>query len=132
MYFFGQVSVGNLIFMRDPNLLAGDHGTGAPPPPNPDPALHTGFPIFYHAEVEDLEIDDHFEYGGGAGLRFLSESGLSGLDVLGFYYQTTLSGKARLYGTYYQGDLRSVRQGRVGEPSPYRVRSRSELPSRPR
>jgi hypothetical protein len=109
VYFFGQVSVGNPIFMRDPNLLAGDHGTGAPPPPNPDPALHTGFPIFYHAEVEDLEIDDHFEYGGGAGLRFLSESGRSGLDVLGFYYQTTLSEKARLNGTYYQGDLELLR-----------------------
>jgi hypothetical protein len=108
-YFFGQVSAGNPIFMRDPNVLAGDHGTGSPPPPNPDPALHTGFPIFYHAEVEDLEIDDHLEYGGGAGVRFLSASRRFGVDLLGFYYQTTLSDAARLNGTYYQGDLELLR-----------------------
>ena len=29
--------------------------------------------------------------------------------MLGFYYQTTLSEKARLYGTYYQGDLELLR-----------------------
>jgi hypothetical protein len=109
LYFFGQVSAGNPVFMRDPNVLAGDHGTGAPPPPNPDPALHTGFPIFYHAEVEDLEIDDHLEYGGGGGVRFLSASRRFGVDLLGFYYQTTLSDEARLNGTYYQGDLELLR-----------------------
>jgi hypothetical protein len=108
-YFFGQVSAGNPVFMRDPNVLAGDNGTGTPPPPNPDPALHSGFPIFYHAEVEDLELDGHFEYGGGAGLRFLSDGQRRGVDVLGFYYQTTLSDKARLNGTYYQGDLEILR-----------------------
>jgi hypothetical protein len=108
-YFFGQVSNGNPIFMRDPNVLAGDNGTGSPPPPNPDPALHSGFPIFYHAEVEDLETGDHFEYGGGGGLRFLSASRRFGVDLLGFYYRTTLSEKARLEGTYYQGDLEILR-----------------------
>jgi hypothetical protein len=108
-YFFGQVSSGSPIFMRDPNVLAGDHGTGSPPPPNPDPALHTGFPIFYHAEVEDLELDDRFEYGAGAGLRVLSADRRSGVDVLGFYYRTRLSEKARLNGTYYQGDLELLR-----------------------
>ena len=109
VYFFGQVSAGSPVFLRDPNVLAGDHGTGSPPPPNPDPALHTGFPIFYHAEVEDLEIDDHLEYGGGAGLRFLSSSRRYAVDLLGFYYQTTLADEARLYGTYYQGDLELLR-----------------------
>jgi hypothetical protein len=108
-YFFGQVSNGSPIFMRDPNVLAGDNGTGSPPPPNPDPALHSGFPIFYHAEVEDLELDDRFEYGGGGGIRLLSASRRHGVDVLGFYYRTTLSEKARLNGTYYQGDLELLR-----------------------
>lgn len=108
-YFFGQVSNGSPIFLRDPNVLAGDNGTGSPPPPNPDPALHSGFPIFYHAEVEDLELDDRFETGGGAGLRFLSADRRFGVDVLGFYYHTRLSEKARLNGTYYQGDLELLR-----------------------
>lgn len=108
-YFFGQVSNGSPIFLRDPNVLAGDNGTGSPPPPNPDPALHSGFPIFYHAEVEDLELDDRLEYGGGGGLRFLSADRRFGVDVLGFYYHTRLSEKARLNGTYYQGDLELLR-----------------------
>jgi hypothetical protein len=105
-YLVAQVSVGNPIFMRDPNALAGDNGTA--PPPNPDPKLHSGFPILYHAEVEELSYDGRFEYGGGAGLRFVSADLRHGLDVLGFYYQRRLAEKARLRGTFYSGDLRLV------------------------
>jgi len=103
VYFFGQVSNGNPLFMRDPNTLAGDNGTAEPP--NPDPKLHSGFPILYHAEVEDLEIDDRFEYGGGAGVRLVSADQRRGIDLLGFYYRTRLSERARLNGTFYEGDL---------------------------
>ena len=38
-YFFGQLSNGNPIFMRDPNALAGDNGTDEPPNPEPRAAL---------------------------------------------------------------------------------------------
>ena len=103
VYFFGQVSDGNPIFMRDPNALAGDNGTV--PPPNPAPELSSGFPIFYHAEVEDLQLDNQFEYGAGAGLRWVSEDHERGIDVLGFYYQATLPEATELNGTLYQGDL---------------------------
>jgi len=102
-YFFGQVSNGNPLFMRDPNALAGDNGTAEPP--DPDPALHSGFPIVYHAEVEDVSIDGHPEYGGGAGLRFTSADQQRGLDLLGFYYRTRLEAAAKLRGTFYEGDL---------------------------
>jgi hypothetical protein len=102
-YFFGQVSNGNPLFMRDPNALAGDNGTAEPP--DPDPSLHSGFPIVYHAEVEDLEVDERFEYGGGAGVRLVSADQERGLDLLGFYYRARLSGGARLHGTFYEGDL---------------------------
>jgi hypothetical protein len=102
-YFFGQVSNGNPLFMRDPNALAGDNGTALPP--DPDPRLHSGFPIVYHAEVEDLELDDRFEYGGGVGLRLVSADQRQGIDLLGFYYRTRLSERARLNGTFYEGDL---------------------------
>jgi hypothetical protein len=103
VYFFGQVSNGNPIFFRDPNALAGDNGTDMPP--SPDPRLHSGFPVFYHAEVEDLEIDDKPEWGGGAGVRSVSDDQRTGIDVLGFYYETRLSEGARLNGTFYEGDL---------------------------
>jgi hypothetical protein len=103
VHFVGQVSNGNPTFFRDPNALAGDNGTD--PPPNPDPKLHSGFPILYHAEVEDLEPDDKPEYGGGLGVQFLSADERRGFDLVGFYYETRLSKKARLNGTFYEGDL---------------------------
>ncbi len=103
VYFAAQLSAGNPIFMRDPNALAGDNGTDMPP--NPEPRLHSGFPILYHAEVEELEPDDRFEYGGALGLRFLSADQGRGLDVMGFYYHTRLSEGAKLRGTFYEGDL---------------------------
>ena len=52
IYFRAQVSNGNPTFFRDPNALAGDNGTAREP--NPDPNLWSGFPIFYHAEVEEV------------------------------------------------------------------------------
>ena len=103
VYFAAQLSAGNPIFMRDPNALAGDNGTDMPP--NPDPKLHSGFPILYHAEVEELEPDDRFEYGGALGLRLLSADQGRGIDVMGFYYKTRLSEAAKLRGTFYEGDL---------------------------
>ncbi len=107
IYFFGQVSDGHPIFLRDPNALAGDNGTT--PPPNPVRELGSGFPIFYHAEVEDLQIDDEFEFGSGAGLRWLSEDEGFGVDILGFYYQATIPDETHLNGTFYQGDLELLR-----------------------
>ncbi len=123
IYFFGQVSDGNPIFFRDPNALAGDNGTA--PPPNPVLELSSGFPIFYHAEVEDLQIDDEFEYGGGAGLRWLSEDEEYGLDVLGFYYQATVPDETHLNGTFYQGDLELLR-GRGIPPDQLEGNERTE------
>ncbi len=102
-YFAAQLSNGNPIFMRDPNALAGDNGTDMPP--NPDPRLHSGFPILYHAEVEELEPDDRFEYGSAVGVRLLTADQSRGVDLMGFYYRTQLSEKASLRGTFYEGDL---------------------------
>jgi hypothetical protein len=113
VYFLGQVSDGNPIFMRDPNVLAGDNGTD--PPPHPDPKLHSGFPILYHAEIEELSYGHPAEWGGGLGTRFVSADQRYGLDLLGFYYRTRLSAKARLRGTFYEGDL-DILDG-TGDPS---------------
>jgi len=103
VYFAAQLSNGNPMFMRDPNALAGDNGTEMPP--DPDPALNSGFPILYDAEVEELAGDDRFEYGGALGLRLLSAEQSRGIDVMGFYYHTRLSEAAKLRGTFYEGDL---------------------------
>jgi hypothetical protein len=103
LYFRAQVSNGNPTFFRDPNVLAGDNGVV--PPPDPDITFDSGFPIFYHAEVEEVAFDDNFEGGFGAGYRIASEDQERGVDVLGFYYRTTLSPAAKLHGTFYEGDL---------------------------
>ncbi|MFN8091664.1 MAG: hypothetical protein U0599_05460 [Vicinamibacteria bacterium] len=100
VYFMGQVSSGNPIFMRDPNVLAGDNGTDEPP--SPDPKLHSGFPILYHAEVEELSNGHEPEWGGAAGVRFLSADFRRGIDAMGFYYRGRLSAQARLRGTFYE------------------------------
>ncbi len=103
VYFRAQLSSGNPTFFRDPNALAGDNGVELPP--NPDITLESGFPILYHAEVEEIGFAAHLEGGFAAGVRFVSEDQRRGVDVLGFYYQTTLSDAAHLNGTFYEGDL---------------------------
>lgn len=104
LYFRGQVSAGNPVFFRDPNALAGDNGVNAERFPNPELSLNSGFPIIYDAEVEELSTRD-MEAGGGAGVRFQSDDGEKGLDVLGFYYQRDLADRVALRGTFYGGDL---------------------------
>jgi hypothetical protein len=123
VYFAAQLSAGNPTFMRDPNALAGDNGTDMPP--NPDPKLHSGFPILYHAEVEELELDDRFEWGGTLGLRLLSADQQRGIDLMGFYYRTRLSEGARLRGTFYEGDL-DILDGAGGRSLPITGDERKE------
>ncbi len=124
VYFRAQVSNGNPLFMRDPNALAGDNGVV--PPPNPDITFNSGFPILYHAEVEEVAFDDNMEGGFGAGVRFLSEDQETGIDILGFYYQTTLSDAAPLNGTFYEGDIDLLNGAPVSLPIDPNDDSRTE------
>ena len=123
VYLAGQLSAGNPIFMRDPNALAGDNGTAMPP--NPEPELHSGFPILYHAEVEEFVQDGHFEYGGALGARLLSADQRRGIDLMGFYYRKHLSQQAHLRGTFYEGDL-DILDGTGGISLPIRGDEREE------
>ena len=102
VYFRAQLSSGNPTFFRDPNALAGDNGVELPP--NPDITLESGFPILYHAEVEEIGFDEHLE-GGSPRVSASYPRSKTRVDVLGFYYQTTLSEAAHLNGTFYEGDL---------------------------
>lgn len=121
-YLRGQISNGNPIFMRDPNSLAGDNGTV--PPPNPDPVLNQGFPIFYHAEVEEFGFGKEPEYGIGAGFQWVTAEQTAGLDVLAFYYRSKLDETVDLRGTFYGGDL-DLLDG-AGVPLPIEGDDRSE------
>ena len=104
VYWRAQVSNGNPVFFRDPNALAGDNGNDDFRFPNPEIHLNSGFPILYDAESEDVSFDQ-VELGGGLGLRFQSDDGTKGIDLLGFYYQRELADRVDLRGTFYGGDL---------------------------
>jgi hypothetical protein len=106
-YLKGSYTVGNPVFFRDPNALAGDNGTPAllTSGPNPDPELKSGILILYDAEVEDHQPSGHMETGVGLGTRFADETGTNGVDLLVFGYERTLAAKVELNGTFYGGDL---------------------------
>jgi hypothetical protein len=125
LYWRAQVSNGNPVFFRDPNALAGDNGNDDLRFPNPEIHLNSGFPILYDAEVEDVSFSEA-EVGGGVGVRFQSDDGSKGIDLLGFYYQRELAERADLRGTFYGGDL-DLLDGTGGIGLPVRGNDKQEF-----
>jgi hypothetical protein len=115
----------NPLFMRDPQALAGDFGTPETVPGHVNPIYQSGFPILYDTQAQDLNWSGHVELGGGAGLRFVSAEDSRGIDVLGWYFERTLEDKARIHGTYYEGDLEMLR-GAGGPTLDYSGHKREE------
>jgi hypothetical protein len=100
---------GNPVFLRDPNALAGDHGTPERlRVPDPDPELGTGVPILYDAEVEPFTGGGDLELGAGAGLRWSDPAG-DGVELLVFGYRRELAETVELEGSRYGGDLDLLR-----------------------
>ena len=115
----------NPLFMRDPQRARrGLRNAGDRARPResrlrerlPDPLRHSG---------PGLRLGGHLELGGGAGLRFVDAAGGRGVDVLGWYFQRDLQDKARIHGSYYQGDLEMLR-GAGGPRLDYAGRKREE------
>ncbi|HEV8630850.1 MAG TPA: hypothetical protein VGV61_11070, partial [Thermoanaerobaculia bacterium] len=105
-YLRASYTRGNPLFMRDPNALAGDNGTPASVANPPHPPLHSGVPILYDAEVEDLgAAGNHEESGAAAGVRFANEDGSRRVELLAYGYRRTLAARVELEGTIYGGDL---------------------------
>lgn len=112
-YLKGSYTRGNPVFLRDPNALAGDNGTPDNLPCGlaltcdqpPHPALNSGLPILYDAEVEDTGSGGHEETGAGLGVRMSNEDGSRRMELLVFGYQRTLADRVALEGTLYGGDL---------------------------
>lgn len=117
LYARASVTQGNPLFFRDPNALAGDNGTPELDPvahPNPNPALKSGFPILYDAEVEDPDFGGDLELGFGLGLRFGEPGGGRELNLLAWHYERDLAATVDLRGTFYGGDL-DLLDGPFGE-----------------
>ena len=104
LYLRMSYTQGNPVFYRDPNALAGDHGTSVHngSVTNPVPEYGSGFPILYDADVEDLDFANP-EVGLGVGARFGGESW--NLDLLAFGYRRDLADTIEFEGTFYGGDL---------------------------
>ncbi|MEM7396249.1 MAG: hypothetical protein AAF492_28265, partial [Verrucomicrobiota bacterium] len=106
-FFYAKASLtaGNPVFIRDPNALAGDNGTGRLFDTG-NTQRNAGIPILYDAEVEDLDWDgDYLEKGFGIGTRLTDEDRNWLLNVLFFSYERDLQDEVDLAGTRYGGDL---------------------------
>jgi hypothetical protein len=104
-YFKVRAAVGNPVFLRDPNALAGDNGTPELRRLNPDPDLKSGVPILYNAHYANFDTDGKLETGAGIGWRLADEGGRNGLDVLVWGNKRKLADTVKIHGTFYGGDL---------------------------
>jgi hypothetical protein len=105
-YVKGSLTQGNPLFMRDPNALAGDHGTPARLDPGPpEPALGTGIVILYDAEIEDLDVDGKLQTGLALGVRLGGDAGGPTAELMLFGRRRELADTVALHGTRYGGDL---------------------------
>ena len=103
LYMRFSLTQGNPVFYRDPNALAGDHGTVGFPGDPATAELETGFPILYDADVDEVGFDNP-ELGLGLGARF-GDGVQWNLDLLVFGYERDLADTVELHGTGYGGDL---------------------------
>lgn len=118
VYWRAAVANGNPLFMRDPNALAGDNGT--PDRTNldrlDDSPYNSGFPILYDAQANDARLNGKAQGGGGLGLRFASEDGRRGIDLLGWVFHRKLAASVPIEGTIYGGDIDIVDDVPPGTP----------------
>ncbi len=124
VYWRAHAANGNPLFMRDPNALAGDFGTPETVPGHVDPIYESGFPILYDTQAQDVRLGGNVELGGGLGVRFMDAAGRNGVDLLGWYFQRDMEDRARIHGSYYEGDLEMLRG--AGIPLAYVGRRKEE------
>ncbi|HXU31449.1 MAG TPA: hypothetical protein VN851_12795 [Thermoanaerobaculia bacterium] len=105
VYLKGSLTQGNPVFLRDPNALAGDSGTPEFREANPNPDLQHGIVIPYDAATQDVDVDGNLQKGLGLGIRFASEDGANGLDVLVFGRRRTLADHVDFKGSFYGADI---------------------------
>lgn len=105
VYLKGSLTQGNPVFLRDPNALAGDNGTPEFRQPDPNPDLKSGIVIPYDAATQGIDVDGDLQKGLGLGIRFASEDGANGVDVLVFGRRRTLAQRVDFKGSFYGADI---------------------------
>ena len=107
IYVKGSYTVGNPLFLRDANALAGDNGSPARNPfinPFPDPPYKSGFVFFYDAEIEDLRFSEA-ELGLAGGFWYGDDYGRRSVNVLVSYFERDLRDTVDMRGSFYGGDM---------------------------
>ena len=127
VYLKATVTEGNPVFLRDPDALAGDHGTPDLLAPGGGRALGSGVPILYDTETEDVASASEPEVGAGVGVRWAGPAGVWGLEALAWGYRRELAPRAELYGTFYGGDLDLLRGPFDRHPFPIRGDDKREV-----
>ncbi len=126
VYWRGALANGNPLFMRDLNSLAGDNGTPERTPDSTEPSVYgSGFPILYDAKAQELGTTGKMQWGGGLGVRFASEDGRKGVDLLAWAFGRQLADHASIRGSYYGGDL-DLLDG-IGPGLPVTSRTKTDL-----
>lgn len=106
-YVKGSFTVGNPLFFRDVNALAGDNGTDAGNPANganPQPELGPGFPLLYDADLEEWDFDEP-ETGIAVGLKFGDQVAGNVVNLMAFAYNRDLRDTVDMTGSFYGGDI---------------------------
>jgi hypothetical protein len=104
-YVKARAAIGNPVFLRDPNALAGDNGTPVLMQPNPDPSYKTGIDILYNAHFANFYLDGKLETGAAIGWRLADEEGRNGIDLLVWGNRRKLEDSVGFHGSFYGGDL---------------------------
>jgi hypothetical protein len=117
-----MVGVGNPLFLRDTNALAGDNGTPDRIPGSPERVYETGLPILYDARATDVSTS-RLEWGAGAGLRF-GRPGSASVELLGWYFARDLAPTAHLHGSALPAELELL--AGEGHPLPFHGNHRRE------
>ncbi len=90
-------------------------------------SYNSGFPILYDAQANDTRLSGKAQAGGGLGVRFVSDDGRRGIDVLGWLFHRKLADSVRIEGTVYGGDLDLLDDVPPGTPSWIDGRDKTEV-----
>jgi hypothetical protein len=99
VYWRAHVANPNPLFLRDTNALAGDSAYYE------EDGLGSGFPILYDTRAPEISVRGSWEYGGGLGLRAVSETTRDGLDLLAWIFRRDLADRVSIPDSAWGGDL---------------------------
>ena len=69
------------------------------------PIYESGFPIFYDAKAQDLNLSQSMQKGFGLGVRKSNDQATRAVDALAWHFRRNLQERPAIRGSYYLGDI---------------------------